>query len=317
MAHDHHHHGSMRDYFTEQLLTIFVVGLLGFVAVQLYRTDMLQFVLAPQFRYPVFLGGVAVLAVVVIRAVSVWREAGEVNAQAHTHEHAHHDHNHVHGPDCDHTHDHKHDPGHVHGPDCDHTHDHGHSHAHAGHDHGHDDHGHSHDLSWVFARMLVLFFPIALFGLGVPNKGFSNEYLAGLLGDQDKSLGDAKLKDVASKDGSVMSFNDLNDAAFDEAKRESMQGQTAVLEGKFRKIGDREFTLFRLKMTCCAADTIPLKVRIILERDSLSGFKDYDGVSVKGQIQFIQVPGKSQYIPVIKVKDITDIKKVNLANEYE
>lgn len=314
MAHDHHHHGSMRDYFTEQLLTIFVVGLLGFVAVQLYRTDMLQFVLAPQFRYPVFLGGIAVMAVVVIRAVGVWREAGEMNAHAHSHDHAHHhhDHNHVHGPDCDHKHDHHHEPGHVHGPDC--QHDHGHSHA--GHDHSHDDHGHSHDLSWVFARMLVLFFPIALFGLGVPNKGFSNEYLEKLL-EKDTSIGSAQLKDVAGKDGTVMSFNDLNDAAFDEAKRESMQGQTAVLEGKFRKIGDKEFTLFRLKMTCCAADTIPLKVRILLERDSLSGFKDYDGVSVKGQIQFIQVPGKSQYIPVIKVKDITDIKKIVLANEYE
>jgi hypothetical protein len=308
MAHDHHHHGSMRDYFTEQLLTIFVVGLLGFVAVQLYRTDMLQFVLAPQFRYPVFVGGIAVLVVVVVRAVSVWREAGEVNAHAHSHDHAHHHHDH--GQDCDHKHDH-HEPGHVHGPDCNHDHDHKH-----GHDHSHDDHGHSHDLSWVMARMLVLFFPIALWGLGVPNKGFSNDYLAKLV-SPDTAL-DGDLKAVASKEGTVMSFNDLNDAAFDEAKRESMQGQSAVLEGKFRKIGDKEFTLFRLKMTCCAADTIPLKVRIKVEGGgSLSGFRDYDGVSVKGQIQFVQVPGKSQYIPVIKVNDITDIKKINLPNEYE
>ena len=312
MAHDHHHHGSMRDYFTEQLLTIFVVGLLGFVAIQLYRTGMLQFVLAPQFRFPVFLGGIAVLVVVVIRAVSVWREAGELNAQAHSHDHGHHhDHNHVHGPDCDHGHDHKHETGHVHGPGCDH------GHSHAAQDHSHDNHGHSHDLSWVFARMLILFFPIALWGLGIPNKGFSNEYLGQMLGKNDVAL-DKQLPDVASKEGSVMSFNDLNDAAFDEAKRESMQGQTAVLEGKFRKIGDKEFTLFRLKMTCCAADTIPLKVRIKVEGGgSLSGFRDYDGVSVKGQIQFIQVPGKAQYIPVIKVMDITDIKKVDLPNEYE
>lgn len=295
MAHDHHDHGSTRDYFTEQLLTIFVVGLLGFVAIQLYRTDMLKFVLAEKFRYPVFLGGVAVLVVVVIRAISVWREAGEMNAHAHDHHH-HHDAAHVHVPDCNH------EPKHVHGPNCD-------------HDHSHDDHGHSHDLSWVLARMVILSFPIALFGLGIPNKGFSNEYLNRLL-QADVAL-DAELKKVDDKEGTVMSFNDLNDAAFDEAKRESMQGQTAVLEGKFRKISDKEFTLFRLKMTCCAADTIPLKVRIKLERDSLSGFRDYDGVSVKGQIQFIQVPGKSQFIPVIKVNDVTDIRKITLANEYE
>jgi hypothetical protein len=310
VAHDHHHHGeSLRDYVTEQLLTIFVVGALGFVAVQMYRGQMLGWILAKQFHLPVLIGGVAVLSIVALRAIAVWREAGEMNA------HAHHDHKHVHGPDCDHAHDHAHDAGHVHGPDCDHDHSHDHGHSHAGHDHSAADHGHSHDLTWVFARMLVLAFPVSLFALGVPNKGFSPDYVARML-DGDKAL-DKDLVAVASKEGTVMSFNDLNDAAFDPAKRESMEGQTAVLEGKFHKLGDKEFTLFRLKMTCCAADTIPLKVRIKVDNGSLSGFRNSDGVSVKGQIQFIQLPGKSQYIPVIKVADITDIKKVDIANEYE
>lgn len=320
MAHAHHHHGeSTRDYFTEQLLTILVVGLIGFVAVQLYRTNMLSIILAPPFHLPVFVGGIAVLVVVAVRAVAVWREAGEVNAAlAHTHHHHHdhahhHDHkDHAHGPDCDHDH---HKPGHAHGPDCDHEHDH--SHAHHGHDHAHDDHGHSHDLTWVFVRMLVLVFPVSLYFMGVPNKGFSAEYLDKMLGKKETAL-DGQLADVAAKDGVVMSFNDLNDAGFDQAKRESMEGQTAVLEGKFRRISDKEFTLFRLKMTCCASDTIPLKVRIKLDAGSLSGFKDLvDGVKVKGQIQFVQLPGKEQYIPVIRVRDVTDIQKIELKNEYE
>ena len=309
MAHDHHHHGESRsDYFTEQLLTIFVVGALGFVAVQLYQGQMLGVILAKQFHLPVLIGGIVVLAIVVLRAIAVWREAGEVHDQ---HSHDDHAHKHVHGPDCDHDH---HTPGHVHGPDCDH--DHGHSHTHAAHDHSAEDHGHSHDLTWVFARMLVLLFPVALFVLGVPNKGFSPDYLARMLSGEE-SMGDKTLDAVADKAGTVMSFNDLNDAAFDPAKRESMQGQEAVLEGKFHKLGDKDFTLFRLKMTCCAADTIPLKVRIKVESGSLSGFKNSDGVSVKGQIQFIQLPGKSQFTPVIKVNDITDIRKIELANDYE
>ena len=119
---------------------------------------------------------------------AVWREAGEVQDEHHAHDHGHHDHPdhaHVHGPDCDHDH---HKPGHVHGPDCEHTH----GDAHAAHDHSPDDHGHSHDLTWVFARMLVLLFPVALFVLGVPNKGFSPDYLARMLSSEE-SMGDKTL----------------------------------------------------------------------------------------------------------------------------
>src|SRR5262249_23407062 len=47
MAHDHHHHReSLRDYFTEQLLNILVVGAFGLVAVWMYRNGMVQYILA-------------------------------------------------------------------------------------------------------------------------------------------------------------------------------------------------------------------------------------------------------------------------------
>ena len=60
---------SVRNYFTEQLLTILVCGLFGFAAVQMYRNDMLGF-LAPQFRNPVLYGGLGVLLLVVLRAAA-------------------------------------------------------------------------------------------------------------------------------------------------------------------------------------------------------------------------------------------------------
>lgn len=326
MAHEHHHHGeSSRDYFTEQLLTIFVVGLFGYVAISMYRNGMLSYILAPQFHTPVLIGGIAVVGLVILRALAVWREAGEMHAHEHEHHH-HHDHGHDHAHGHHHHHDHEHKPGEV--CDHDHAHDHGHhhhdhhhhDHAHDhGHEHSEDDHGHSHDLAWVFARMLVLIFPVSLFFLGVPNSGFSQERLDKLLG-KDQSLGSTELADLANRGETKMGFNDLNDAAFDEAKRNSFQGQVTQLEGRFKKIGDKEFTLFRLKMTCCAADTVPLKVRIVAPQ-AVGGFSDFDWVRVKGQIQFVQVPGSDRYIPVIKVADITDIKKLTeneaRRSEYE
>jgi uncharacterized membrane protein YcgQ (UPF0703/DUF1980 family) len=321
MAHAHHHHGeSLRDYFVEQLLTIFVVGLFGAVAVLMYTSGRLTYVLAPQFHLPVLIGGIAVLTLVVVRAVSVWREAGAAHTHSHDHHpHPHHDHSHEHGPDCDHEHDHAHDHDHDHAHNHDHAHAHAHAHAHdhQHHDHAAEDHGHSHDLAWVFARMMVLFFPIALFFIGVPNAGFSPDRIARLLGTE-QSLGTTDLADVARKDGTVVSFNDLNDAAMNEDKRQVFEGQTALLKGRFRRLGDKEFSLFRLRMTCCAADTIPLKVRIITPY-ALSGIEDMTWVSVKGQIQFLPIPNSSplRYIPVIKVADNADVVKLKDTGESD
>ena len=124
---------------------------LAFVGIQLYRSDRLRHILAPQFHLPVLIGSISVLVLVAVRAVSVWREAGELqplndmSCQE----------NHIHSAACDHL------PGMPGGanPDANLV----------------DDHGHSHDMSWMFARMLVLVFPVALFALGMPNSSFSKE----------------------------------------------------------------------------------------------------------------------------------------------
>jgi hypothetical protein len=368
MAHDHHHGESMRDYFTEQLLNILVVGAFGFVAIRMYLNGMAPLILAPQFFVPLVAGGIAVLVVVVLRAVSVWREAGAANAQAHSHDHHHHhEHKHEHGPDCNH--EHKHERAHhEHGPDCNHDHDHNHQH----HDHAHDDHGHSHELSWTIARMLVLFFPIALFLLGMPNEAMQRA-LADLKAQQtgkDSEVGQLTQEEMAerAKDaylikeelgegGSVvrylhpstppdlkeirapgqparyeldlgeidparapvLRFNELNDAAFDEAKRQEMAGKPATLRGRFQQLSDREFTLFLLKMTCCSADTVKLNVRIIAPEALPRRIRESKAVQVTGRVEFLTVAGSNppRYIPVLRVVKMSHIQPTELTSEFE
>ncbi len=320
MAHDHHHHGeSLKDYFTEQLLTIFVVGLLGFVGIMMYRNGQLGYILAPMFHLPVLIGGIAILVIVAIRGITVWREAGAIREHEHGHEHHHeHDHGHAHSHDHGHEHHHHdhdhHDHDHAHAHHHDHDHSHSHDHGHHHHGHSHDDHGHSHDLAWVFTRMLILFFPVALFLIGVPNSGFSQDKINKLLGSEQTV--DVDVGSVARGQGQVMSFNDLNDAAYDVSKRDYWEGKIGILEGRYRQIGERQFTLYRLKMTCCAADTIPLKVRIITPTP-VSGLVDGDWVTVKGEVRFVQPPGSGQFIPVVAVADVSDVQKTLPKNEYE
>ena len=64
-----------------------------------------------------------------------------------------------------------------------------------------------------------------------------------------------------------------------------------------------------------AADTIPLKVRIAAPFP-VSGFNEGEWVSVKGQIQFIQVPNSNRYVPVIRA-DNGDINRTQPRSEYE
>ncbi len=341
MPHNHAGCQSPRDYFTEQLLTILVCGGLGFVAVQLYMNDMLKHILAPQFHLPVLIGGIGVFVLVALRALSVWREAGELVPAGDPNDPTCQE-NHVHSVACDHL------PGMPGAPNTD--------------ENLVDDHGHSHDMSWVFARMLILVFPIALFALGIPNAGLSEDAQRKALGTDvaldpaaleklaDESpiveettepngdivrvrqSGKGKFRDVIEKKtgkrkvsaisegGTEMRFNDLTEAAFDEGKRASLQGKTAIMEGRFQPLGTgKDFTLFRQKMTCCGADMVPLKVRIIAPQ-SVSDLRYFQWVRIKGVVQFIKAPGSDRYIPVVVLQDNGDIIKIDnkdIKNEYE
>jgi hypothetical protein len=148
----HTHSKDRTTYYTEQLCTITICGLLGGVAVMLYYQNLLRFILA-DYLHPWVLGsGIALLALVVLRAIGLWHSVGtSIANHGHAHEHCH-----------DHDHDHENS---EHAYDCGHEHDH-----HDGLAHTHDC-GHEH--SWNPGRYIVLLLPIVLYFLHLPNAGFS------------------------------------------------------------------------------------------------------------------------------------------------
>lgn len=277
--HDHgpahtHHHNDARDFYLEQLLSILICGLFGLVAVLMSRTGMLEILLAPEFHSWVFIGGIALLVITVIRGVSLWQAAGA---------HAHH--GHEHGEECGHDH--------AHGADCGHDHHHG-------HDHSADDHSHGN----IYWRVVVLAFPLLLFGMGLPNKGFSQARIERMLGPQTA----LDVASVDDKGGQVLTFDfaELNATSNDPGKRASYEGTRAKVKGQLSKVTGTQYTMYRLKMNCCAADQIPLTARIIT--DAVTQYNNGDWVTVEGVLQFVQVPGKSHFMPVIRVKDLAKIQ---------
>lgn len=268
-SHDHGHDHKHADEYLEQLFTIGICGAFGVVAVLLSyptvlvaaKSSTLTHALAPYFHPYVLAGGVVLLLMTLVRAVSLWKATAP----------------HEHGPDCGHDH--------AHGSAC-------------GHDHSHDD-GHAH--GGIFWRAVVLLFPVVLAGLGLPNQGYSAERIAQLAGN-DAAVDASKLADVAAKDGNVaVDFNEMAAAAYDPDKREALEGRTAVVKGRIQRKTDKIFTLVNLKMTCCAADIIPLKAQIVADA-AVVGIADMSWVEVTGVLQFAPVPGKSEFMPIIRAK---------------
>jgi WD40 repeat protein len=199
MGHSHDHGAEGSTYYLEQLSNIGVSGALGGVCIMLWWQNRLGIILNSKFFLPVLLGGIALLVMVVLRAIAVWQSAGQTG---HAHDHGHdHEHDHACGHDHDHDCGHEHAHAHEHGPACDH--DHGHEHAitadphHGGHGtHAHDhgiateplavaqaheehnhgsesveEHDHGHDHGWSPWRYAVLLLPVMLFLLNLPSSG--------------------------------------------------------------------------------------------------------------------------------------------------
>ena len=265
-GHDHgHDHGhGLSDYYLEQLVTVFICGGLGLTAVLSYTFGRLDVILVRELRPWVLAGGVLLLLATAVRAVSLWRSVAPA------------------------AHDHGHDePGHVHGPDC-------------GHDHSADDHGHM--PGGIYLKTIPLTIPLILFVMGLPNSsGFSQENIERRLGKAE-ALGE--ITEVSAKDGDTLTldFAELNMAAYDPGKREAYEGRKVRVKGQLKKVSEKEYELFKLKMTCCAADMIPLKARIrsdIVVPQSL--FREQEWVSVEGVLQFVDQPEKKTVLPVIRI----------------
>ena len=279
--HDHHHDHGMGDYYLEQLLTVFICGAFGVVAVLMYNFDMLKYLVAPKFFDSILIGGIGLLAVTGLRGVSLWRSVGHEPIHDHDHAHDHAGHNHAPGEVCD-------DPAHAGG-------DHG--------DHSADDHAHGN----IYWRIVVLAFPIVLFLMGLPNKGIGQDAKEAKLGKEGKI---GLLGNAAERGGeATYDFQSLSMAAASEDKRHALEGTPAKIKGQLRYIDGSpdEFGLFYMKITCCATDMVPLKARIKVDRASLADalktkYKHHAWVEISGTIQFAKMEN-GEYLAVLRVKD--------------
>ncbi len=375
MSHSHHHEDNST-YYLDQLCTIALCGAIAGACITLYtwQRKILMLILAEKFHIFVFWGGVALLALVVIRAVALWFSPEPGHSHDHGHDHSH-DHDHVHGPGCDHHHhEHGHSHEHVHACGHDHGHDHvhgpacSHDHAHAvtahaataplraeaahdeailekesvqksfpapaadptpapAHHHGHD-HGHDHDHGWAPWRYGVLLLPIMLYLLRLPNEGFPAAH-AGTAIDLDIPREAAKSCVIFSGGPSPLQnlvvarllvggkvedvdFKTLEGAAVDEEEQNYWRGRTVRVKGQivYRTDNDRMFTLVRYKISCCAADAIPLRVAIVCNESLVplqeGGVKQGSWVTVTGQIDFWKQPD-GRVVTVLKVPGTKDV----------
>jgi hypothetical protein len=313
MAHEHAHAQGEGEgnFFLDQLFTILSCGAVGLVAVLMYQSGMLSRILVPMFFVPVLVGGIAILLLVAVRAVAVWLLAGARSMRANVdsaHEHAH---------ALAHGHD---DCGHDHGAaGHDHSHDHAHAHAHA---HAEEEHGHDH--GWAPWRYMVLAIPVFLYFLGLPRDGFmgdpADRVSSGQLQQnpnrQVLSLiaGAPAMTKVLRKTEPkrmLLRFKELTAAAAIASRQEAYDGDIGVIRGQFvpQKGSDRSFTLFRVDMTCCAADAVFLEIRIEAP-DPLQGVLDREWVQVEGLISF-QRNAKGKWIPVITLASNDDIRGID------
>ncbi len=258
-----HTHAADKNYYLDQICSLGACAALGVVGVLMYTSGKLSLLLTAPFHPWVLAGGITLLAIALVRGTYLWRLAGRLEVE------------------CDH--DHGHDHHHKHDEHCD-------------HEHAVDDCGHEHSHAWTPAKYALLMLPITLYLLELPNAAFSADW-ANRQADQSALEGPGRA--VGDKGAKVLGFRELSDAAGDAGKRNYFEGHTVKLKGMFVKLGmPNEFTLMRLKMNCCAADVVPMQVRILSE-DKVGDFARTDWVEVEGKVEFRKVAGKEKYYAVL------------------
>ena len=153
--------------------------------------------------------------------------------------------------------------------------------------------------------------------MGLELQYSTDRLFRGLGADQELAGGDAGLRDVsADEDKSQVKYpgvRELSDAANDPRGRNYWDGQSAQLKGVFAPLSDKEFVLFRLKMTCCASDAVPMKVRIFSKTSLASlGLQRGKGAVATGQVQFRKIKDSDEYVPILVA---TDIKPAELGSD--
>lgn len=168
------------------------------------------------------------------------------------------------------------------------------AHGDCGHDHAPGD-DHSHGSGMVYLQVIVLAFPLLLFIWGLPNDRISLERINGMLSQATEVGG---FSAVSENGATETSFEALNGATNDSGMRSLLEGKRTILSGKVRKLGEKQFTLYHLKMNCCAADMVPLEATIVADF-AINSIDDHVEYRVSGVIQFVEQKGK--FKPVIRV----------------
>jgi len=164
----------------------------------------------------------------------------------------------------------------------------------------------------IFVKVIALCVPIVLFFLGLPNAGFSKDWVERRLGTAE-DISDLAKVDAKEGDMLVFDLQELNMAANDESKRAAFEGRLGTLDGQLRTDSEKSFTLFKMKMACCAADQIPLQARVVT--DFVPSTIPYgEWVRAEGIVQFIGKPDKTypdrkQYTAVIRVTKASGLVK--------
>jgi len=155
--------------------------------------------------------------------------------------------------------------------------------------------------------------PIVLYFLNLPNSSFSADWAER---NTEKTPFEGTTGMVENKEGLVLGFKELANAAYYPDLRQELEGKTGRLKGMFSPLGsDKEFTLMRLKMNCCAADVVPVQVRIISE-ENVTRFKPQAWVEVEGQIQFRKLVGRNSYMAVLMLKSADQVKAIPPLPDY-
>jgi hypothetical protein len=278
------------------------------------KYELVNLILATRFNAFLLWAGIVLAALAVIRAISLWRGAGELDEVAAG----------THGHDSDHCFHHHglpahpppggqalpapvSPPGHTHGPAC----------------------GHDHESSWAPWRYMVLLFPIIFFFLRLPDKpprATGLEFV--LVGDPKEeaanvtsmvAMGPAPVAQLAImgstffRNPEYVEFKDLESLGVDEMDRKDWKGRMVRVRGIFvpSSVNDRQFTLVRLKITCCRADAIQLRVPILC-RETVTDLASEQWVEVVGKVNFLQ--RGSSWVPVLLVPSRDNVQPC--AREY-
>jgi hypothetical protein len=334
--HTHTHDDDQNAYYLDQLCTLGLSGAFAGVCIALYlwQKEILGLILVPEFHIFVFWGGIVLLGLVMVRAVSLWFQSMTPSPD-HTHgadSGHHHHHDPEHGTACGHYHSHEHGiMAHDHHHDCGHAHSH--EHAIEAHDHSHQHrepvtvsypnhgHGHDHDHGWAPWRYGVLMVPVLFFLLRMPNKGFTDSGPAAaidkvkegskaslVLAGGPSLLGNVTLGGVLLRSGGKpvrMDFKRLEGMGGDPEEQNTWYGRNVTVKGQFGASMGRTFNLFRMKAACCAADAIPLNVPIRCQGD-LPKIESGEWVEVTGHVEFENRPGGGKLtvliVPVLQVE---------------